>query len=141
MYQVAACKKAGQMPPHGWTKPDPNQREIDTNDLDIHGKSLFKSDRTEAKLKRPRSLTYFLDVASRHDMGLAIQVYPFYENALKSHRQQSYAQNLEESAIMYADFDKTACGHASSWRSGETPRSADDIKTVAGRNRMICTPC
>lgn len=74
-------------------------------------------------------------------MGLAIHIYPMYENGLRAYTQQTQKENHEESAALYAEFDKIACAHPYSWRSGENPRNAKVIGTVSGRNRMICTPC
>lgn len=83
----------------------------------------------------------FADVGTRHSMGLAIQIYPMYENGFRAHRSQTQKENNHESAQMYAAFDEIACAHPHSWRSGETPRNAADIGNVANRNRLICSPC
>ena len=74
-------------------------------------------------------------------MGLAIHVYPMYENGLRAHLQQTQQENHDESAALYAAFDEIACNNPYSWRSGETPRDAKAIGTVTQKNRMICTPC
>jgi len=72
---------------------------------------------------------------------MPIQVYPLYENAYRKHNQQTFHENHHESAALYAEFDKIACQHPTSWRAGETPRDVDAIKTITKQNRMICTPC
>jgi hypothetical protein len=82
-----------------------------------------------------------IDVATLHSVGLPIHVYPLYENGFRSHHGQSLEQNTQDSATLYAAFDQVACQHPYSWRFGETPRSAEAIKTVTAKNRMICTPC
>lgn len=73
-------------------------------------------------------------------MGLAIHVYPMYENGLRAHTRQTQQQNQDESAELYAAFDRTACAHPNSWRAGETARDARAIGGVTPKNRMICTP-
>lgn len=82
-----------------------------------------------------------VDVGTVHSVGLAIHVYPLYENGLRAHRGQTFEENLQESAELYAAFDKTATEHPSSWRYGQPPKTARDIGTVSAKNRMICTPC
>ncbi|RGP78817.1 hypothetical protein FLONG3_3015 [Fusarium longipes] len=113
-----ACQKAGQMPPPGWTKVDPNSKRYSPGDT-----SLKKG------------------VGATHSIGNPIQVYPLYENAYRKQNRQSYIENHDESAALYAQFDTIACQHPNSWRAGEPPRGLDTIKTVNKHNRMICTPC
>ncbi|KAM0354991.1 hypothetical protein ACHAPU_000835 [Fusarium lateritium] len=112
-----ACQKAGRMPPPGWTEASPDSKRYSPGDT-----SLMK------------------DAGAVHSIGMPIQVYPLYENAYRKHNQQSMDDNHQESANLYAEFDKVACTHPTSWRSGETPRDADTIKAVTQHNRMICTP-
>ncbi|KAM0244252.1 hypothetical protein ACHAP5_006465 [Fusarium lateritium] len=112
-----ACQKAGRMPPPGWTEAGPNAKRYSPGDT-----SLMK------------------DAGAVHSIGMPIQVYPLYENAYRNHHQQSMEKNQAESAQLYADFDRIACQHPASWRSGESPRDANTIKTVTKQNRMICTP-
>ncbi|OAA60269.1 Thiolase [Niveomyces insectorum RCEF 264] len=115
---LAACQKAKKLPPPGWTAPDPNVKPISTSDLSFNGQNI----------------------ASKHSMGLAIHVYPMYENGFRAHEKQTQQQNQQESAELYAAFDQIACTHPYSWRHGETPRDAKAIGTVTAKNRMICTP-
>ncbi|KAF5683545.1 hypothetical protein FDENT_7157 [Fusarium denticulatum] len=79
-------------------------------------------------------------VGALHSIGMPIQVYPLYENAYRKHTRQNFHENHHESAVLYAEFDKIACQHPSSWRAGERPRDVDAIKTITKQNRMICTP-
>ncbi|KAK1762795.1 thiolase [Phialemonium atrogriseum] len=115
---LAACQKAGRMPPPNWTKPDPAAKSVSASDLSWNGQN----------------------VGTVHSVGLAIHVYPLYENGLRAHRGQTFEENLQESAELYAAFDKTATEHPSSWRYGQPPKNARDIGTVSVKNRMICTP-
>lgn len=80
-------------------------------------------------------------IGGRHSVGLPIHVYPMYENAFRSHEGQTFADNHQESADMYAAFDAVACKQPYSWRSGATPKTASDIGTPSPKNRMICLPC
>ncbi|CAK7231625.1 hypothetical protein SCUCBS95973_007981 [Sporothrix curviconia] len=115
---LAASQKAGKPHPAGWSAPDPAAQAVSTNNLEFNGKNM----------------------ASRHNMGLAIHVYPMYENGLRAHVGHTQQQNRDESAELYAAFDRTACAHPASWRAGETPRDARAVGEVTPKNRMICTP-
>lgn len=115
---LAASQKAGKAHPPGWTLPDPKAKAVSTNDLGFNGQNT----------------------ASRHNMGLAIHVYPMYENGLRAHVGMTQQENRDESAELYAAFDRTACAHPASWRAGETPRDAKAVGEVTPKNRMICTP-
>lgn len=80
-------------------------------------------------------------MGTAHSLGLAIQVYPLYENGLRAHKGHTYKENIHESAEMYAEFDRTAVKHPSSWCYGRAAKTAAEIETVSPKNRMICTPC
>ncbi len=80
-------------------------------------------------------------IASQHGMGLAIHVYPMYENGVRAHYHQTQKANMDESAELYAAFDRTACAHPNSWRAGEKPRDAKAVGEITPKNRMICSPC
>ncbi|KAL4947582.1 hypothetical protein BDW69DRAFT_204240 [Aspergillus filifer] len=111
---IKACLAEGRMPPPGWT--------------DV-GKSV--SDPTARKLSE--------DVGGLHGIGTPIQGYPLFENGFRAHRGQSIQQNMDESAKLYENFAAIASKHPCAWfsRNSET---ADSIKTVTERNRMICFP-
>jgi hypothetical protein len=107
------------MPPLGWTAPDPSSAPINASD---------RSRLTQS-------------VGALHSVGLPIHVYPMYENGFRQHLGQSFGQNTQESADLYAQFDQIACQQAEySWRYGETPRDAKAIRTITEKNRMICMP-
>lgn len=74
-------------------------------------------------------------------MGLPIHVYPLYENGRRAHKRQTAQQNAQESATMYAAFDKIASDNEYSWNYKESPKSAELIGSVSKRNRLICQPC
>jgi hypothetical protein len=74
-------------------------------------------------------------------VGLAIHVYPLYENAFRAHRNQTIQANDEESAHLYADFAKVAERNPLAWNYGQPAATQNDIGTVTKRNRMICLPC
>lgn len=115
---LAASQKAGHKHPPGWTLPDPKGPVVSTNNLEFNGSNA----------------------ASKHNMGLAIHVYPMYENGLRAHVGHTQKENMDESAKLYSDFDRVACEHPASWRSGETPRDPKAVGEVTPKNRMICTP-
>lgn len=136
---MAACKKAGTFPPPGWSKSDPSVKPISTNDLSIFGESRRSLFGPEPDCVN--STDFSSDVGTQHSLGLAIHVYPMYENALRAYNKQTQRQNSQESAELYAEFDSIACSHPHSWRYGETPRDAQSIWSVTERNRLICAPC
>jgi hypothetical protein len=51
------------------------------------------------------------------------------------------AEAQQESAEIYAEFSKIAQTNSGAWFFGESPKTADEIKTVSKDNRMICYPC
>lgn len=73
-------------------------------------------------------------------IGNPIQVYPLYENSLRAHRNQSFADNHKESVQMYGEFAEVARKNPYAWNY-ELKVSEEDIATVSKRNRMICLPC
>ena len=74
-------------------------------------------------------------------MGAPIQIYPIYENGFRARRGQSFSDNNEESATLYAHFSQVAANHPFAWSYGQPPMNAKEIGTVSGTNRMICHPC
>jgi hypothetical protein len=73
-------------------------------------------------------------------IGNPVQVYPLYENSLRAHRNQSFADNDRESVQMYGEFAEVARKNPYAWNYGVAV-SEEDIGTVSKRNRMICLPC
>lgn len=79
-------------------------------------------------------------LGAAHHIGLPIQVYPLYENALRAHRKQSIQQNNAESTQMYSEFSNIASHNEYAWNFGKPAVSEETIGTVSKRNRMICFP-
>lgn len=67
-------------------------------------------------------------------------MYPLYENRFRAHRGQTIKENHEESAKLYAQFEEVAAGNEFAWNYGKKA-GEEGIKTVSGKNRMICFPC
>lgn len=82
-----------------------------------------------------------IGIGAKHGIGNPIEVYPLYENSLRAHRNQTYADNNAESAEMYADFAKVAEGNEFAWNYGQKAETKEGIGNVTERNRMICLPC
>ncbi|KAL6159911.1 hypothetical protein ACJBU6_02322 [Exserohilum turcicum] len=74
-----------------------------------------------------------------HGIGAPIHVYPLYENGFRAHRGQTPKANHEESARLYAEFARVAEKNEVAWNYGKTT-SEEEIATVGGKNRMICSP-
>ena len=81
------------------------------------------------------------DLGGKHSIGAPIQVYPLYENAFRAARKQSIAENAIESSKLYEDFARIASQNPMAWFYGKEPATAESIRTVTQRNRMICFPC
>ncbi|GAB1208163.1 hypothetical protein APSETT445_006904 [Aspergillus pseudonomiae] len=75
-----------------------------------------------------------------HSIGLPIQVYPLYEAGLRAHRKQTYDDNHQESAQLYANFAEIAATNPVAWNHGRAPATIDSIATITKKNRMICSP-
>ncbi|KAK4868745.1 hypothetical protein LT330_006947 [Penicillium expansum] len=80
------------------------------------------------------------DLGTLHSIGLPIQVYPLYEAGFRAHRKQSYAENHQESAELYANFAQIAQNNPLSWNYGKRAATVESITTVTKNNRMICSP-
>ncbi|CAI6081828.1 unnamed protein product [Clonostachys chloroleuca] len=115
---LAACEKAGKIPPPGWTEPDPEKKTVRVGDLSAREQN----------------------VGTKHSIGLPIHIYPMYENSLRAYTRQSFGKNTLESAQLYEAFDKVSSQKECSWRSGEVPRDSKEIETVTEKNRVICSP-
>ncbi|ODM14601.1 hypothetical protein SI65_09946 [Aspergillus cristatus] len=79
------------------------------------------------------------NIGTRHSVGAPIHVYPLYENAFRTYRGQSIADNHVESTKLYARFSEVSAQHPYSWNYGRKD-SEEKIGTVSPRNRMICFP-
>jgi hypothetical protein len=82
-----------------------------------------------------------LAIGTRHSVGLPMQVYPLYENGFRARRAQTLKENTEESASLYAEFDKIATQNPFSWNYGHNPKSPEEIGTPSEKNRKVSVPC
>ncbi|EED23569.1 conserved hypothetical protein [Talaromyces stipitatus ATCC 10500] len=114
---AATCSKLNNYPPPGWTPADGNAEIFSPGELGQRG-----------------------DTGSTHMMGAPIQIYPLYENGLRVRRGQSFNDNNNESATLYARFSEIASNHPFAWNYGKPPMDAKEIGTISKTNRMICYP-
>ncbi|KAI0142978.1 thiolase [Xylariaceae sp. FL1272] len=123
---LAACSKAGKMPPPGWSTPDKRGESITVPSL---SNGTRKAEQVQDNL------------GLRHGIGLPIHIYPLYENGYRARRKQRLKENHEESAQMYGQFAKVASKCEYAWNYGEPRKTSQEIAAVGkGRNRMICFP-
>ncbi len=74
------------------------------------------------------------------ELGLVgpVRVYPLFENRLRYELGQSFEHAQDWSARMYAEFSAVASTQEAAWNP--QVRSAEEIRTVGEKNRMICFP-
>lgn len=113
---LAGYMKAGQLPPPGWTPVD------------------FEAFAAEG-LRPPSGDT----VEGIHGLGAPIQIYALYENAFRAKLGQSFSDNHDESAQMYAEFAEISSKNPNSWHYGQAD-SKEKIGTITKNNRPICLP-
>ena len=82
-----------------------------------------------------------LDLGGKHSIGAPIQVYPLYENAFRAHRHQTLQENAIESGKLYAEFAQVAAQNKMAWFYGKEPATAESIRTITKKNRIISFPC
>ncbi|KAI4848003.1 hypothetical protein E4T44_00739 [Aureobasidium sp. EXF-8845] len=116
---LAACAKAGVMPPPNWTP-------VETPVTQVFAPSTSEM----AK-----------GIGAKHTIGAPIQVYPLFENGLRAQRGQSLEDNNTESAKLYAEFAQVANKNPLAWCFPRMAETEDTIGRVSSRNRMICSPC
>ncbi|KAH0833767.1 thiolase [Fonsecaea pedrosoi] len=114
---LRACLAAKIMPPPGWTTIEKTIRAVE--------------DPTTRELQN--------NVAGRHQIGAPIQGYPLFENGFRAHRGQTILDNFQESANLYGEFAAVARKNPNAWFYGNS-ETAESIKTVTSKNRMICFP-
>lgn len=114
---LSACAAAKKLPPPGWTPPASAVDSV----FSPTGRDLGKN------------------LGAIHGIGAPIHVYPLYENGFRAHRGQTPKANHEESARLYAEFARVAEKNEVAWNYGKTT-SEEEIATVGGKNRMICSP-
>ncbi|KAG9846652.1 hypothetical protein KCU98_g7347, partial [Aureobasidium melanogenum] len=115
---LAACAKAGVMPPPNWTPVEKPAMQVFAPSVSEMAKG----------------------VGAKHMIGAPIQVYPLYENGLRAQRGQSLQDNNIESANLYAEFAQVANKNPLAWCFPRTPETEETIGHVSSKNRMICFP-
>jgi hypothetical protein len=111
----------------GWKTLQPvHCRKVLSLDLFYHRRSELSSYRT--------------DLGGLHGIGAPVQGYPLYENGFRHYRRQTIQANIDESARLYENCAKIASANPNAWfyKNRET---AESIKAVTKKNRMICYPC
>jgi acetyl-CoA C-acetyltransferase len=74
----------------------------------------------------------------RHGMGLPIQIYPLFENAIRRRYGHSPAEHQQALGELYAGLNDVAVANPQAWR--RAPLSAQDIATRGQKNRMVGAP-
>ncbi|KAH0377331.1 hypothetical protein KCU92_g9286, partial [Aureobasidium melanogenum] len=115
---LAACAKAGAMPPPNWTS-------IEKPVTQVFAPSMSEMAR---------------GIGAKHMIGAPIQVYPLFENGLRAQRGQSMEDNNTESAKLYAQFAQVANKNPLAWSFPRTSETEETIGRVSSKNRMICFP-
>ncbi|KAG9951045.1 hypothetical protein KCU85_g3074, partial [Aureobasidium melanogenum] len=115
---LAACAKAGVMPPPNWTPVEKPATQVFAPSMSEMAKGI----------------------GSKHMIGAPIQVYPLFENGLRAQRGQSMEDNNTESAKLYAEFAQVANKNPLAWNFPRTAETEQTIGRVSSRNRMICFP-
>lgn len=116
---LAACAKAGVMPPPNWTPVEKPVTQVFAPSVDEMAKG----------------------VGAKHKIGAPIQTYPLFENGLRAQRGQSLEDNNTESAKLYAEFAQVANKNPLAWNFPRNPETEETIGRVSSKNRMICSPC
>ena len=135
MSLVTACVAAKKLPPPGWTK-----LEDEVNSVFAPKTRELKPGALPGEWTPPQSNSDIAGLGAKHNIGNPVQVYPLYENSLRAHRNQSFADNHKESVQMYGEFAQVAKNNKYAWNY-EKAESEESIGTVTKRNRMICLPC
>ncbi len=73
-----------------------------------------------------------------HSLGLPVNIYPMFENALRARDRRGLAAHSERMGRLFAGFTKVAAGNPFAWFP--TERSAEDLVGVQPENRMISFP-
>lgn len=116
---LAACAKAGVMPPPSWTPVEKPVTQVFAPSVSEMAKG----------------------VGAKHMIGAPIQIYPLFENGLRAQRGQSLEDNNAESAKLYAEFAQVANKNPLAWNFPRTAETEETIGRVSSKNRMICSPC
>ncbi|MFN8543715.1 MAG: acetyl-CoA acetyltransferase [Candidatus Binatia bacterium] len=78
------------------------------------------------------------DYELTHNLQLPVQIYPFFENAIRAARGWSLAQHRHELGALCARFSAVAAENPHAWFP--QARTAEEIATVTPDNRMIAFP-
>ena len=73
-----------------------------------------------------------------HGLGVPIQTYPLFENALRGVKGHSIEEHMLSMGALMAPFTDVAAGNEISYYG--TRRSAEELATVTAENRFICFP-
>jgi acetyl-CoA C-acetyltransferase len=78
------------------------------------------------------------ELERRHGVVNPVSAYPFLENAIRAAAGRSIEEHQSFLGRLYARFAEVASRNPLSWFPG--PRSADEIRTVHGKNRWVGFP-
>jgi len=73
-----------------------------------------------------------------HGLGVPIQTYPLFENAIRGRKSLSVEQHLLEMGKLFSPFTEVAANNPYSFYGSK--RSAEQLATVTKENRFICFP-
>jgi acetyl-CoA C-acetyltransferase len=98
----------------------------------------YGDDQTEAPLRvgdgRPGTSPY----ETAHGMGLPVNTYPMFENALRARDGRGLAAHQQRMGELFAPFTRVAAANPDAWF--RTARSAAQLVTVTADNRMVSYP-
>jgi acetyl-CoA C-acetyltransferase len=73
-----------------------------------------------------------------HGIGIPIQTYPLFEQAIRRARGHSHEQHLRAMGRLFAPFSRVAAANPHAFYG--TERSAEELASPGGENRYICFP-
>ncbi|PCJ23436.1 MAG: acetyl-CoA acetyltransferase [SAR86 cluster bacterium] len=73
-----------------------------------------------------------------HGLGVPIQTYPLFENAIRGNKGSSIKEHMLNMGKLFAPFTEVAASNTFSYYG--TQRSAEELATVTAENRCICFP-
>jgi len=73
-----------------------------------------------------------------HGLGLPVNTYPLFENALRARDRRSIADHQTRLGRLFAPFTKVAAANPYAWFP--TERTAEELVTVGPNNRMVSFP-
>ena len=73
-----------------------------------------------------------------HGIGIPIQTYPLFENALRAKQGNSLEQHMLQMGQLFQKFSEVAADNPYSYYG--VRRSAEELTTVSPENRLICYP-